>query len=432
MSLVRELDLRNIPSTSEYRYSGRFTREFLAERQHVGDPLADAVVAELVRRDALPRDWSQLTDTTMALTESEGGVFREFMNAANFIPSWVDFRKMEPAQRMVFTHLPLLIPAIGTTLLGTAFLPGLFPVAVKSNAIAYDAPSRFAESGMFIVKPAIPGGLQPGGTGHYEILRARLLHGALRYRVSLERGDLAQDYGRDGMPINQIELAYFLSVFSYLLIRSFVRMGIRVSDEEVESHHLYWRYVGYVLGIDESLLTETMAEEKALCLALIHHMAEPGLSSPAVMNLIRTVLDGNFGGGKRAGEARMNTAIQLVLHNMGEELLTGWGVKYNPDHKGLRRVLLMTKLGGRILGLAPVRSVSYRFLASRVARGDNIFNFRREAEIQNLQADPKGRQSNLHEFFRTEHVRMSKARAARSAAVRTPEGRTASEPAART
>ena len=68
----------------------------------------------------------------------------------------------------------------------------------------------------------------------------------------------------DGLPCNQEELAYTLLTFGYVFLRSLRKLGIglRAADEEAYLHA--WNVVGHILGIDRSLMVDTMDQGEAL------------------------------------------------------------------------------------------------------------------------------------------------------------------------
>merc|ERR1712046_299488 len=64
------------------------------------------------------------------------------------------------------------------------------------------------------------------------------------------------------MPVNQHDLAITLALFGYVALRSLHRLGAHLSQGDVESFILLWRYVGFVIGIDEELLPESLAVQQ--------------------------------------------------------------------------------------------------------------------------------------------------------------------------
>jgi hypothetical protein len=68
----------------------------------------------------------------------------------------------------------------------------------------------------------------------------------------------------DGLPCNQEELAYTLLTFGYVFLRSLRRLGIGLPARDEEAYLHAWNVVGHILGIDQTLMVNTMDEGEAL------------------------------------------------------------------------------------------------------------------------------------------------------------------------
>src|SRR5690606_23512288 len=84
------------------------------------------------------------------------------------------------------------------------------------------------------------------------------------------------------LPINQEDMAGTVLEFDYMVVRGLKRLGLRVSDEEHRAMHYFWRYAGYLLGVDEALLTSTVEEQEVLALQLTAHLYDPTPDSEAL------------------------------------------------------------------------------------------------------------------------------------------------------
>ena len=61
-------------------------------------------------------------------------------------------------------------------------------------------------------------------------------------------------------------------------------LGVVWSEDDLRAHHHLWRYIGYLLGIDERLLSESLEVERELWSSLVAHQAFPELGGEDYMN----------------------------------------------------------------------------------------------------------------------------------------------------
>ena len=161
------------------------------------------------------------------------------------------------------------------------------------------------------------------GKGFVAARKVRFLHASMRYlllQVHAEHGedeadvtsrlcDHLADKGWDvealGMPINQEDLAYTLLTFGYLIPIGLRHWGVRVTDEERDAFLHRWKVVGYLMGIDERLLTDDWDEAQALFERL--HARQAGASDEGValtdslLGFLAEYIPDHFQLGKRIG-----------------------------------------------------------------------------------------------------------------------------------
>jgi len=130
---------------------------------------------------------------------------------------------------------------------------------------------------------AIPGSLVDAGKeAHDSLTRVRLLHAALRNwlprsgRLKPHRSMVPENVYVEGeVPINQQDLAITLGVFCYINLRSLRRMGVVLSDYDVQCYVHMWRYAGHVLGICNELLPKTIEDQEEFMLCSMIHQGSP-------------------------------------------------------------------------------------------------------------------------------------------------------------
>lgn len=131
--------------------------------------------------------------------------------------------------------------------------------------------------------------------------------------------------------ICQEDLAITLSLFSYTNIRSLLRLGIRLSRDEIDSHHHMWKYAGWLLGIREELLTDSIEQEKTLWDAFVKHAARPELLGPEV----KQVLDAVAEAAPTAPETVRQFLYEMTRYLAGEEYTESFDLPGKPNYIGI-------------------------------------------------------------------------------------------------
>lgn len=253
-----------------------------------GDPLGDRVAVALhategglmgihdllgqVRRRASDVD-SCSTCLSDADADAEAyAACSAFVRETRETPSWADFKKMERAQTLLSAFMPLNFISLGLgSLLGVG---GQFPkmgdivrATGMLDAKRKEGEERLERTSAFVLSLMKPTddmdeqaeariSLKPGGSGFDEILRIRLLHGAVRVFVKQS----GRYHEENEVPICQHDLGITLGLFSYIHLRNLRRLGVYLTQEDVESHLLLWRYVGHVLGVEPELLNNFFSD----------------------------------------------------------------------------------------------------------------------------------------------------------------------------
>lgn len=278
-------DLDVIIHPHEAQFSGRFSRDLLDRMMSQGDPPADEATA-LLHEEKYDPDGSQLQNLRQLAEEGESRAI-EFFLRAEHKPDWYDAELIEHGRRVAlgFAH------HYGISLMHSLFSGAIFGRATlvtnSTGRLGSNPGRRIQETGSFIAALLAPGGLEPGGLGFDTAVRVRLLHGSIRSWIKRSPG-FTEAYV--GEPLDQTMLAMTLGLFDYLNLRSMSRLGIPLSEDDLVAHHHLWRYVGYLIGIDEELLTESLEQERELWSALVAHQAFPELFGETYLDIaVKTV-----------------------------------------------------------------------------------------------------------------------------------------------
>jgi hypothetical protein len=359
-TIADALNLSEIPRRDKLRFTDRFNQAWLEEQRHVGDPLGDAVVLALKERFPIKSPDDMLVEV-QRLAETEGGVYREFVDACYYLPPWVDFNAMKPGMRMFATMGPLIgLSILGGGVAGSAFHTNAEPVFTATGRFVVErgVHERLVETGGILFLIPLEGEVQPGGRHHRMVMKVRLLHGAIRHWIAERGGADGYDQVRHGTPINQEDMAYALLIFTYLNVRGLLRLGVRVTDEQIESLFLLWRYVGHVIGVQPDWLDLDIAEQKEFYEAFLLHQATPGEASLAALNL----LDGAIA--KVPGPVR--PAVRRTIHQVtdrlgGHEYLSALHLDASGSRAGLLVILAYARIYGRVLRSRVGEALLYRW-----------------------------------------------------------------------
>jgi hypothetical protein len=195
------------------------------------------------------------------------------------VPAWADRERLERGCRLVVEHGPQACLALSTASLVFCYAgyPGV-KVLTFSHRLDQDAYRRVGETAQFLLAVTAPGSLDAGGRGIRKIQKVRLLHASIRHLI--ERSG-RWHVEADGVPICQEDLAGTLISFSWIVVDSLRKLGIRISDSDAEDYHYRWRVVGEMLGIDPAAIPPDLGAAAELAEAIgrrNHRRSEEGLA----------------------------------------------------------------------------------------------------------------------------------------------------------
>ncbi len=299
-------DLGDIVAPSDARFSRRYTRTLLNKFMFIGDPAADAATAAL-KEEAYDPDGSQLQNLR-SLADAGDDRAQAFFERAETRPEWFDAELLERGQRFARAYAR----HYGMSLMHSLFSGAIFSRATlvtnSTGRLGSNPARRIQETGAFLAAVLKPGGLEPGALGFETAVRVRLLHGSIRSWLKKSPGFSDVFVGE---PIDQTMLAMTLGLFDYLNLRSIRRLGAPLDEDDVRAHHHMWRYIGYLIGIDERLLTTSIEQERELWSALVAHQAFPELFGESYLATIVTTVGGMAGAGPRHREFIRNFFVYL-------------------------------------------------------------------------------------------------------------------------
>jgi hypothetical protein len=232
-----------------------------------GDPAADALVAFLNSRSSGTQAKKMFTQGLQGGAAAIAGapeVLRSFFAGVEQVPSWVDWDLITLGGRAQLRCGILCGLVLGCCGLPMAYRsgPGNKPL-VFTRKLLEKAHGRLRSTNRFFVETCTPGGLRPGNPGWAITIRVRVMHAEMR-RVLVQNKTRPWKHDEWGHPLNQLDMAATQTLFSVGLLHHLRHLGFWISRRESEAVVHLWRYVGYLLGIDMDLLSETEAAGRRL------------------------------------------------------------------------------------------------------------------------------------------------------------------------
>lgn len=133
------------------------------------------------------------------------------------------------------------------------------------------------------------------GKGYIAAKKVRFLHASMRFMLTqpgicrpwgnkenpqslaenMSHRESPWDTERYGVPVNQEDLAYTLLTFGLVIPRGLEIWGLPLSLEQKEAFLHLWRIIGYIMGVDQALLTDDWDDAQALYDAIQKRQAGP-------------------------------------------------------------------------------------------------------------------------------------------------------------
>lgn len=275
------------------------------------DPLADRTIAAIVgpcahdgptaagaarlaQANRLIAGWT--TNASLAGWNPPDGdaevvaILRAYLEAARSLPEWADAEQIACAEDVFMSYGPLSCTLLFCASLPECYvLPHLAEVLHIAGQLELRTEYRIRQTAAMVFPVMMKGGLTaPEGGGVAQTLKVRLIHAMIRHLIlrgpahtgcgrveplagvaadaTLHQALLAHgwDPQRQGLPCNQMELAYTLLTFHYVFLRGMRKLAIPLTASEEQAYLHAWNVVGHVLGIRDELMPRTMQEAQAM------------------------------------------------------------------------------------------------------------------------------------------------------------------------
>lgn len=229
----------------------------------VGDPAADALVLWMHatgHRAALAM-FNQALEQGLASIAEPPEPLRRFFEEVEAVPAWLSrgtlVRACNAVDRVSLGHGYVLF---SVSLLAGYVSSGITKTLAATGELARMAPRRVAETSKFVDDVYDSRTLGRNTDGFKSTVRVRLMHAFVRQKLLSSGWDTA----RWGVPINQADMAGTVLSFSIAYMLGLRALGFLIPARDREALIHLWRYVGRLLGVQDTLLAATEIESMRL------------------------------------------------------------------------------------------------------------------------------------------------------------------------
>ncbi|WP_243788389.1 oxygenase MpaB family protein [Saccharopolyspora gloriosae] len=229
----------------------------------------DEIGARLVR--AMGRDRPDAERVTMAgfgqalehgidSVPDAPAALREFFAEVDRVPDWVDFDLVERGARTIrrmgrnVDDVLLQLSLIG----GYRFGGPADLLVATGGLTGSTAMRRLGETKKWAIAISRPGGMRRDGEGFKLTVHVRAMHALINHRFETNG---RWDSQRWGLPINQADQAATLGLFNSTLLLGVRGLGWLVTPAESRAVMHAWKYVGWLMGVDEDFLFDGEREQ---------------------------------------------------------------------------------------------------------------------------------------------------------------------------
>ncbi|AXY61469.1 oxygenase MpaB family protein [Acinetobacter sp. WCHAc010052] len=233
------------PSFEEYQALNRALQS--------GDDAMDTVMQWVVQN---PKEHRQYFETALykGLDQlpHEMSVLTDFFRKVEQKPEWYDQQKIDDALRFTYrlgVNNGFILRDL--SLMTGYMYPGFNQPLVLTGALKKQAGTRLAETTKWWIDITEENGFERFNKGFTSTIYVRFIHSLVRYHLGKSEKWDADTWG---VPINQFDQAMTNIAFSGVVLIGIRALGIFPSKQEVDSFLHFWKYAGWLMGIDEKWL----------------------------------------------------------------------------------------------------------------------------------------------------------------------------------
>lgn len=294
-------------------------RRFM-ERDEVGAALVAAMRREGDERVTMAQ-FQQALNRGIETVEDAPPALQAFFEHVDAVPDWVDMDLVNEGARVYRSYGRNAADVLlQLSLIGGYRFGGPTDLLVATGGLTGDMTMRrLGETQKWGVAISEHDAMRRGGEGFRLTVHVRLMHALVNHRF--EDGD-RWDVGTWGLPINQSDQAATLGLFNGTLLIGVRALGVRVTRRDSRAVMHLWKYVGWLMGVNEDWLFDTERDQHRLNYHVLLAQAGVSEAGPQLANAILAAHDDlhveHFAPlVRRYGTARLLSMLRVFLGQEG-------------------------------------------------------------------------------------------------------------------
>ncbi|MEU6381752.1 oxygenase MpaB family protein [Streptomyces sp. NPDC046909] len=227
-------------------------KEQIATMLAAGDPLADAVTAELDHYGTPARQALEtgLRQGLTGLAERPPRAVATLLEEVESATAQENPLKLRRGDVVSMSVPPMWfgLCSVTSALAQSYSSPATARVVAGGGTSTARATCRLSATGVWARQVMRPGGLLRGAPGYVATVGLRLRHARMRAASLTD-----WDRGTPGLPVGQLDLTRTWLGFTFTSFQALAMVGVGLSTEQEHDLYAYWSHVGRLLGIDERL-----------------------------------------------------------------------------------------------------------------------------------------------------------------------------------
>lgn len=352
--------------------------ERIQQALNQGDPAMDKVVDWMFENG--PRHTKPLFDQALAAgidsVPNAPDALKEFFALVDRDPPWLDRSLLPLGAKSAQMSGPVGFFVLRDMALmgGYAYFNSMNQTLGASGSLGKDTALRLGETGKWLNDVIEEGALERFGVGFTTTIRVRMVHALVRRNLLKNR-----DWDLDtwGLPINQVDMTATYLAFGPVTLLGARLFGVPVRKQQAAATMHMWRYIGWLMGVDEQWLAITEGDGLR---KLYHTFLTHSLPDDKIRQLGQALRDEPLsrplsGAGSQRLLARLKRWYQYQRHLSNSALILG------PVQR--RQLgLPMTILPWYPLLSAPFRFISLNYYQLR--GGKTLENYAKRSREQQL------------------------------------------------
>lgn len=223
-----------------------------------GDEAMDKVIAWMFENGPGPRkkQFDQALERGIESVQNAPPELVEFFQQVDSDPDWLDRELLEEGIRASHLSGNVAFYVLRDMALmgGYAYFNSLNQTLALTGALSKQTSLRLGETGKWLNDVTEPGGLDRHGIGFVTTVRVRMVHALVRRNLN---GKAQWQHEKWGLPINQMDMLATYLAFGPVTLTGVRLFGVPITPGQSKAVMHMWRYIGWLLGVDEQWLALT-------------------------------------------------------------------------------------------------------------------------------------------------------------------------------